>query len=209
VIKVGLALALAVQDVEHYFVGCHAPDVRKLKSKNPATTIRKSPETMMMPEAHEIAADERFGTTFFRSRSIFGRKMRRATPIAMFGTVAPIAMTDSGAIPRTQFLAIETPSPGSCMSNGQYITAWRRLASFSADSAHGPVATGGRVLCFLRRYRSAMGERIERLVASAAEPGVFGGRDLRVLWNGVTHIEDPENPDDKDWAASEPDLKAP
>jgi len=60
-----------------------------------------------------------------------------------------------------------------------------------------------------RQYRSATGERIERFLDRAAEPSVIGGRDLRVFWNGVPHIEDQDNPDDKDWAASEPDPKAP
>jgi len=52
------------------------------------------------------------------------------------------------------------------------------------------------------------GERTERFLDLAAEPRVFGGRDLQVFWNGVPHVEDQDNPDDKDWAANEPDPEA-
>ncbi|MGH1522733.1 hypothetical protein ACRAWC_01035 [Leifsonia sp. L25] len=55
-----------------------------------------------------------------------------------------------------------------------------------------------------------MGERIEHFLDWAAQPSdLSGGKDLRVFWNSVPHNEDEASADDKNWAASEPDLDAP
>lgn len=55
-----------------------------------------------------------------------------------------------------------------------------------------------------------MGEKIERFLDRAAEPSfLHSGTNLRAVWNAVPHVDDPEHPEDKDWAASEPDQDAP
>jgi hypothetical protein len=55
-----------------------------------------------------------------------------------------------------------------------------------------------------------MGERIERFLDWSAEPSPLGsGKNLRVFWNAVPHVDDPEHPEDKNWSLSEPDPKAP
>ncbi len=47
------------------------------------------------------------------------------------------------------------------------------------------------------------------MLDEAAKPHIIGGRDYRVFWNHVGHVDDPEHPEDKNWAASEPDPDAP
>lgn len=55
-----------------------------------------------------------------------------------------------------------------------------------------------------------MSERLERWLDEVAKPwGINGGSNLRVFWNAVPHRVDDDHPDDKDWAASEPDPDAP
>jgi len=55
-----------------------------------------------------------------------------------------------------------------------------------------------------------MGEKFEEFLNRSARPiGLHSGTNLRALWNGVPHKEDPEHPEDKDWADSEPDPNAP
>ncbi|GAB3614481.1 hypothetical protein [Humibacter ginsengisoli] len=56
-----------------------------------------------------------------------------------------------------------------------------------------------------------MGERIDAALDYLAAPGAFGGggKDLRVFWNAVSHVVDPDHPEDKDWSNSEPDPSAP
>jgi hypothetical protein len=55
-----------------------------------------------------------------------------------------------------------------------------------------------------------MGERVDRFKENAAKPGFLNsGHDLRAFWSGVSHENDPEHPEDKDWAASEPDPNSP
>jgi hypothetical protein len=53
-------------------------------------------------------------------------------------------------------------------------------------------------------------EKSEEFLDNMAEPiGLDGGKNLRALWNAVPHVDDPEHPDDKNWADSEPDPNAP
>jgi hypothetical protein len=55
-----------------------------------------------------------------------------------------------------------------------------------------------------------MDERIERFLDWSAEPSLLGsGKNLRVFWNAVPHVDDPDHPEDKNWSLSEPDPKAP
>ncbi|HEY5225027.1 MAG TPA: hypothetical protein VIJ18_18515 [Microbacteriaceae bacterium] len=55
-----------------------------------------------------------------------------------------------------------------------------------------------------------MNERLDKFLDNAAEPGLLiSGHDLRALWSGGPHENDPEHPEDKDWASSEPDPHAP
>jgi hypothetical protein len=55
-----------------------------------------------------------------------------------------------------------------------------------------------------------VGEEIEEFLDKVAKPvGLTGGKNLRALWNGVPHEDDPKHPEDKDWADSEPDPNAP
>lgn len=62
----------------------------------------------------------------------------------------------------------------------------------------------------VRKYTSRMGERVDRFKENAAKPGFLNsGHDLRAFWSGVSHENDPEHPEDKDWAASEPDPNSP
>ena len=61
-----------------------------------------------------------------------------------------------------------------------------------------------------KRYRPPMGERIERFLDRVAEPsGLSSGKNLRVFWNAVPHVDDEEHPEDKNWAESAPDPDAP
>ncbi len=45
--------------------------------------------------------------------------------------------------------------------------------------------------------------------APADPPFWVGAGHIGNLWNGVRHVMDPEHPEDKDWADSEPDPEAP
>lgn len=50
-----------------------------------------------------------------------------------------------------------------------------------------------------------MGEKAEKFLDGAA----LIGDNYRVFWNAVPHESDPQHPEDKDWADSEPDPDAP
>ena len=55
-----------------------------------------------------------------------------------------------------------------------------------------------------------MSERLDKFLDNAAKPRFLNsGLDLHALWSGVPHKNDPEHPEDKDWASSEPDPNAP
>jgi hypothetical protein len=55
-----------------------------------------------------------------------------------------------------------------------------------------------------------MSNEREDWLDSVARGNLFsGGKNLRVFWNGVPHEDAPEHPEDKNWADSEPDPKAP
>jgi hypothetical protein len=55
-----------------------------------------------------------------------------------------------------------------------------------------------------------VGEKFDDFLDKSAKPiGLHSGTNLGALWNGVSHEDDPEHPEDKDWANSEPDPNAP
>jgi hypothetical protein len=55
-----------------------------------------------------------------------------------------------------------------------------------------------------------VGEKFEEFLDNLAQPTVLsGGKNLRVFWNAVPHEADPDHPEDKDWADSDPDPHAP